>query len=245
MVTGAVTSIAKAIVAAKRGNWRKAFGILSLSPNEDPAGFLANSWMLYHFGISPLLSDIESAMKYMTTHYKRVKYVRAVATYKDGALIVYNNGPTSWQWSEKAIAEIRGYVDMLELSSSDRLGVTLSDIPGIAWELTKLSWICDWLLPVGNFLEAVNAHNKTQGADFAVTRMQRERLENPTKLPGILTVKNWDSKAFQVHYGPGALNSRATMSALPFHFPTIQNPLGDKLSRWYTAMAFLRQSVGR
>lgn len=244
MITGAVHSIAKAINLAKRGRWTRAFRVLSLSPREDLAGVTANSWMLWHFGISPLLKDIEAALKFMTTHYRRLKYVRRHCVYKDNKILIYSNaGETSWDWSEKAIAEVRCAVDMVELSLADRLGVSYSDIPIVAWELTKLSWMIDWIIPIGTFLEAVNGSNKTEGSQIAVTRMQKERLCNPVYSGDL--VKNFDPKAFRVHYGPGALNSRAILDSLPCVFPTIQNPLGDHLARWYTAAAFLRQAVGR
>lgn len=236
-----VRRLAKGISLTRRGHWSRAFEVLASDKwRPSMTGTAADTYMMVHFGILPLLSDIENAYKFLRTHYKTVKRVRRHCVFKDGKVISYNH--VNWNWELKALVEVRGEVEMIELSEADRLG--LYDLAGVAWELTKLSWMVDWLIPIGNFLSAVNASNKTQGANFAMTRMQKELLGGPSS-DGYWEFKNFQSDAFSKFYPAAPLNSRVLLTALPWSFPTIQNPLGDNLSRWVTSVAYLRQVVGR
>lgn len=233
-----VTTIGRGLLRLKAGD---AAGALRIwAPKGSYTGVAANSYMAVHFGLIPLTQDIRAAYQFLVNDYRIVKRVRKKCVWKDDALLTQNG--VQWRWEAVAIAEVRGEVSMSELSPCDRL--SLNDIPSVIWELTTYSWLVDWLIPVGNFLAAVNASNRTAGQVFAVTRMQREALWAPMNL-GKYEIRGFDGSSFCKHYGPGPLNSRSVLTGLPWKFPTIQNPLGDNLSRWVTATAFLRQAVGR
>lgn len=244
MVCDITHSIASAIMWAKRGNFSRAWRSISLQKGRldslDVTKLASDWWMLWHFGISPLLNDLQALTKFLQHQYRKLKYVRRHCVYKDHS--TYSLNGVIWQWQLKAVAEVRGEVDMVELSLADRL--SLYDVAGVAWELTKLSWMVDWLIPIGNFLEAVNASNKTEGVNFWVTRYQKEDLSRPFNT-GMYGIKGFDGSSFETFFQPGGANSRSPSEALPWKMPTIQNPLGDHLQRWYTSFAFLRQSVGR
>lgn len=240
MICDIVKNIASAVHFAKRGQWNKAFRFLSMSPRESHTGVAANSYMMMHFGILPLLGDLKAAYDYMRTSYKVVKRVKKMSGFKEADTKALNG--VTWQREYRCLAEVRGNVEMVALNEADRLG--LNDLASVAWELTKLSWIVDWIIPVGNFLSAVNAHNKTEGTEFWVTRMETTSVLRPVN-SWVYEIKPFDSSAFYTLYLAGPVNTRYAMSGLPWVFPTIKNPLGDNLSRWATSAAFLRQSVGR
>lgn len=241
MICMLVRRLARGISLIRRGNWSRAFEVLASDKwRPSMSGTAADTYMMVHFGFIPLMKDIESIYELMKHSYRVVKRVRRHCVYKDGKSITYNT--VSWAWDIRAVVEVRGEVEMVELSLADRL--SLFDVTEIAWELTKLSWMVDWVLPIGNFLAAVNATNKTQGARFAMTRMQREQLGAPTN------GKKYEIVPFQVDaftklHAISSANNRVVLTALPWEFPTIENPLGDNLSRWVTSLAFLRQRAGR
>lgn len=242
MICDIVTAFAKSIAYAKRGRFDKAMNVLAMAGPKPRSltGVAANNYMMWHFGILPLCNDINSFYELMLHKYKKLKHVRRCCTYKEDGSKSANS--VVWHWQLKAVVEIRGDVEMIDLNAMDRLG--LWDLAGTAWELSKLSWLVDWLIPIGNFLSAINAHNQTRGTMFAVTRHQKEELLDPAPT-GFYIFKNFDKSSYERFCNPGAINSRYLNDALPLQFPTIQNPLGDNLSRWVTATAFLRQSVGR
>lgn len=245
MICAIVHSIAKAVTLAKHGKWDKAMRVLATQGGKVPPGLgtgvAANNYMMWHFGILPLLDDLKNAYEYMKSHYHKLKSVRRHCVYKETKRLEYSG--VSWQWTLKALVEIRGNVEMVELSSVDRLG--LNDLASVAWEVTKLSWLIDWVLPIGNFLSAVNASNQTKGTEFWISRTQSETLSDPKALAYPYAFRGNFSSGYDKYFGPGTQNSRTFVDSLPWHFPTIQNPLGDNLSRWVTAAAFLRQTVGR
>lgn len=245
MVCDAVLTLGKAIRLARRGQFDRSLRVLAGARRrgfiDEATKVASNSWMVWHFGVIPLMQDIIAAYEFMTTHYRVVKEVRKAAIYRDVKRINYTTSGVSWQWSIKAVAEIRGEIAMLELSAMDRLG--LNDLPTVAWELTRLSWMIDWLVPIGNFLQAVNASNKTRGERIWLTRMQKETLMNPQNAKTTYNIVPFDAGAFEHFFQPGSANSRTVYSGVPWACPTIQNPLGDHLSRWITSFAFLRQVV--
>lgn len=242
MICDIVSAFAKAIRYAKAKRFDKALAVLAMAGPKPRSltGVAANSYMMTHFGIIPLCGDIKAAYKLMTTKYRVVKRVRRHCVYKDST--IRNMNGVSWQWDLKALCEIRGDISMVEINAIDRLG--LWDLASVGWEVTRLSWLVDWLLPIGNFLQAVNARNQTQCASFGVTRCQVESLTHP-KPDGTFITKDVNLGAYEKYYSPGAMNSRGVEMGLPVSFPTIENPLGDNLSRWVTSLAFLRQTVGR
>lgn len=240
MLSGSVRTIALAISAAKRGKWERALRILNIPLGKSAGGAAANSYMMVHFGVLPLLSDMSNMYELMKTKYKVVHHVKKSCSYREERNKTLNG--VTWRNFYKCVAEIRGEVHMLELGATDRL--SCYDLAGVAWELTRLSWLIDWVVPIGNFLQAVNAHNMTEGKLFWTTRMETVRLDSPKK-DGSYEIEPFDLAAFQQWFLPGAQNARSQMSALPWVFPTIKNPLGDNLSRWTTSVALLRQSVGR
>lgn len=243
MMCAIVTSISRSVGYAKRGRWDKAMNVIATWGKANPrlgTSVAANNYMMWHFGILPMLYDLKHAYEYLVSTYRVVKRVRRHCRFKDSKYLTSNS--VTWLWQINAVVEIRGQVECVELNEFDRLGLT--DPASIAWELTKLSWLIDWVIPIGNFLSAVNASRKTQGASFFVTRMQKEVLSGP-KSNGFYIFRGFDDSCYEKYYGPGAMNSREAYAALPWQFPTIENPLGDSLSRWVTATAFLRQTVGR
>lgn len=234
-VSTIVKNIGIAITAAKRGRWDKAFRYLSMNPHTSSLGSVAaNSYMMVHFGIMPMLSDAQAIYELMKQSYRVVKKVKKAAFHRWDSTASLNG--VTWQIHYKCVAEVRGDVEMVELSVCDRL--SCFDLAGVAWELTRLSWLADWIIPIGNFLSAVNASNVTTGANFMHTTYERYWCDTPEN-NGTYVIVPFDKGAFH------ELSStrRAMTQGLPWSFPTISNPLGDNLSRWTTAAALLRQSV--
>lgn len=245
MICDMVHGLARAVALLKKKDYDRALN--TLLGIRRPKGSLidgsmdvaADHFMVWHFGILPLLSDLKGLLDWMQRSYQVVKRVKCASTYKEESGYPYSFGVV-WDWHLKAVAEIRGEVRMTQLTEYDCLGLT--DPYSVAWEITKLSWMVDWALPIGNFLAAVNAHNKTYGDVFYVTRNQCEWIDHPYQTDSsFIEIRKFDGRSKYFVAGPGPQCGRVPMQGLPWTFPTIQNPLGDHLSRWITSFAFLRQ----
>lgn len=254
MTCDIVHSVAVAIGALKKGDYAKAAHVIATQSGAFGAkikhvkqvarpsigGVAANNYMMTHFGILPLLDDLKGLYDYMRNSYQVVRQVRRHCVHKEDSSILYSG--VRWQWHLKALVEVRGRVVMTQLSEMDRLGLT--DLATVLWEITRLSWLADWIIPVGNFLSAVNAHNKTTGDLFFVSRMQEESIDKPV-LEANYTFDTWGGDAFRKVRATNSANNRSAFVGLPWEFPAISNPLGDNLSRWVTSAALLRQTIGR
>lgn len=161
--------------------------------NGDPKARLiasknaaAHNWLELQYGWKPLLSDIYDGMVFVDHQLRNPTVHRvAVTTFaggqKDGKYIdvPIDSGPThAWithrQISSERIIAFLKEKDVIRLSG-------LLDPASIAWELMPYSFVIDWFIPVGNYLQAKALVNSLQGT-FVTTRFMRI-ISSPTTAP--------------------------------------------------------------
>jgi hypothetical protein len=129
----------------------------------------ADVWLGFGFGVNPLLHDIESAanaiLDYTTRDDRRVR-VTGTAN-RDWRTSGLTNTGTAVRGAQLDIysaahhkqgARIVAGVDLKLRSGSsysvqDHLGLKISDVPGTLWELTPFSWVVDYFVTVGPWLD--------------------------------------------------------------------------------------------
>lgn len=134
---------------------------------------LANTWLSLRMGWIPLLGDIYSANKLrylyqptksvVASHISKGSVLPATGSYvavQDASLV------SKYRW--EAFLE----TDSLTPSFGERLGLT--DPATILWELTPFSFLLDYLLPVGDLLNAIHAVNALPVT--SVTKTQYRKL---------------------------------------------------------------------
>lgn len=234
MIGGMFDALAGSIRLARKGKFRRASQTLFGHRGKSIPGGLANNWLSYTYGLKPFLNDIMSFYELLLSTYEVVHKVRAtVRVPYEGA---YTLTGVRWAYKADSICQIRGTV-RAKVSLADRVGLT--DPYSIAWELTRLSFVLDWVLPIQNFLAACNASRMTEGSEFFVTKCNKERLDKPTN-----TNPEW-FYGYDVpkdDYSDYVVVYRLGMTALPWKFPSIQNPLGDSYGRILSGAALLRQA---
>lgn len=168
-----LAQIARAVNAAKRGNWAQAGYHLGVTnkrgkfklPSRQGA---AKSWLELQFGWMPILNDLFNYAEAIEKAYSSDNMVvktEAVAvedgipkgwiTYKVGGQIV-----VGCQVGMTYVVNNRNYLAL------DRLG--LSNPVSLAWETLPLSFTIDWLLSVGSFLSALGGpHGLSFGTGYA------------------------------------------------------------------------------
>lgn len=237
-IVGLLRDIGRAYHALRKKQFAKAARVLGgqrLSKKGLPASIdsVADRWMWWNFGVRPMLYDIKSVYELLTKTHLVVKRVRCSASYKEHESVTING--VAWNWQLFACAAGRGEVSVPDLSVADRVG--LMDPLSVAWELTRLSWLIDWVIPIGNFLEAFNASRSVNVSNFWVSRYQYEKICTPQNT-GRYIIVPFDASAFRVSIGTC---DRKKFTKLPVRLPSIENPLGDNLSKWATTMALFRQ----
>lgn len=165
MIASQMTRLAEAGWYTRKGNIKAALKVLSagktgyspvtskLRPKEaigasrDP---LARNWLELQYGILPLLSDVKAGAEQLShiLHYPKTKRYTA----KSSVAIPLNIGQHLW--------EERKYVKTKRITAYVTEPENLATISGVldpeivAWELVPFSFVADWVVPIGDWLEA-------------------------------------------------------------------------------------------
>ena len=114
---------------------------------------LSNLWLEYHFGWAPLLDDIHGACDVLKSN-PPAQRVRATGKKDKKEVIVA--GQYAWSLSGtykvKAAVAAQVYISNTNLALANQLG--LVNPASIAWEVVPFSFLVDWFIPVGKFLES-------------------------------------------------------------------------------------------
>jgi len=73
-------------------------------------------------------------------------------------------------------------LDVIEIYNH-RYGLSLSDLPGVAWELTRLSWVIDWFWGVGRWLSAIKPNPRIDYLGNSVSQVLTEERIYSVKDP--------------------------------------------------------------
>lgn len=246
-----VTALARAIRRGDIKGINTAIGKSSVSPaaekrllNTPTDKRLSNHWLEYQYGWKPLLQDAYGAAKVLGDHISSDHHVMQArgsakahkASY--GGTGAYDN-PIFYNVTETRCK--MGIQYKMGSTERARLAQTGIDNPALlAWELLPYSFVVDWFLPVGNYLEALNAFSGFEFVSGWVSNRTEMRfhVEYTGKVSrGSLT--QWRT-GFGEHYR--AEYKREVLSTFPgAGLPTFKNPIGgEPLARFATAYSLLR-----
>lgn len=232
--------------AALRGNWkrvkqlsRKAYGQegYNAAAKQHASKASANGWLEWNYAVLPLIGDITTAvdlyngkLKWYGTEFLVVKTRGQYDETFSGNTLV-DDVVATHKFSARAVYAI----DSPVLSGLALMG--LSNLPGTAWELTKWSFLIDWLIPVGAWcssmapLLGLNLHDSFVGARVNETHVQKPRTYRP---PGSPT-----SAAVPVRIPPVILTGSYRRKLQPRAHLVIKNPFS--LSHMATTASLIRQ----
>lgn len=123
----------------------------------------ANLHLQWSFGVRPLISEVEGYMKALDRKFSDRRTGRAsadISASSNGTSVLYNGSVLTtcqYSWSVSESFHIRGgflYSDEYE-TMSDRMGLSIRELPSAAWELIPFSFVADW---VGNVEDVISAY---------------------------------------------------------------------------------------
>lgn len=168
MIFNAANRISKALRAVSSGNFRKAHKALTGNSKGFPKAS-ANSWLGLQYGWLPLLNDAYDGAQFLAhltsapfqhvvtaTHAKRAQGAPAVSHIR----LKYGSELVSVK-----IKAILKEVDIIALSG-------LTDPAEVMWEKLPYSFVVDWFIPIGNYLQA---RGLAQGLKGTFVRSQFEK----------------------------------------------------------------------
>lgn len=188
LIASTATRIAGCMTSLRKGNLVQAADHLGIKASKRAArryryGFhrdqqkaVANQWLELQYGWKPLLQDVYGAAELLAQHAFREIQGRAVgsatARYKSSStsemLGQFPNSSggrdkvTNWIETQMTCKYVCWYSVDNELQRTVAQ-VGISNPALLAWELLPWSFVVDWFIPIGNYLESLDA---TSGMKF-------------------------------------------------------------------------------
>lgn len=155
-------------VRAYRNSWRR-----KSVQGSDMRQFVANSWLEYSYGWKPLLQDFhaqaENLARVMTDYGYVVHEAKASARTGRKVYTEKYTEPNLYYASEKTVwvsnrvsFTVRYRIQNGSQQVANNFGL-LNPLE-VAWEVIPFSFVADWFLPVGDFLQSLTAYN---GLEFS------------------------------------------------------------------------------
>jgi len=223
---------------------------------EGPRGsalktdFASRAWLEYAYGWRPLVQDVfdqtQNLANFLIDRSPAMRYAEGSAkTVKQYSEVTQTH--PMWTNSRMCTTENRvriGCWFTLERDPFNSFGINNPAL--IAWELVPFSFVVDWFLPIGNFLESLTA---TQGLSFQTGFKSLKRKLRVTSLhaPTFATISGSFGSADRQKYSGnvvGAYNqkawkNRSVLTTFPSPiFPAFKDP--RSFSHMTSAIALLQ-----
>jgi len=170
-LTKTAIDLLAAIRAAKRGKWRDVAKHLRVRPKDFHKGKTTSErWLEYQYGWKPLMSDIYDAAQLVQKGFREKthlasseRHLKDSYSYKSEFTSGSKGVPGFVRGESKADYTAKVFYKINESTLSKLGQMGLINPLSVAWEVVPFSFVVDWFLPVGNFLEALTAR---LGVDF-------------------------------------------------------------------------------
>jgi hypothetical protein len=166
LIAKTATNLANAGFAVKKFDFAGAARALGVpftrkaKKHMRPSNSVASNWLELQYGWLPLLSDIKGAAEFVakTSNYHPRSRYSTSSTKTDGYSRTYENYPRMLtdQWSTSHTVKYVIYFSE-QGGGNPPVALGLTNPLAIAWELVPFSFIVDWFLPVGTFLNNLDA----------------------------------------------------------------------------------------
>lgn len=188
MIGNSAISIAAALKHVKRGNFPAAAKVIahrnSLRGRKTSKKQLAaDNWLELQYGIKPLLSDVEAGAQYLAHQLDTAMSMRVVVNrIAQGkrpnnlpVVVVANNAFTEFTVQ----VDSRKRIIAILTENNTRTLQYMADPLTIAWELMPYSFVADWFLPIGSYLQARRLNNAVTAKYITMTKFSRKTIGKP------------------------------------------------------------------
>lgn len=197
LLSSTVWRVARAARALRKGNLGEVYHELGMKKglsraqegrvlSTHPQRRLASHWLEVQYGVRPLLSDVHDAAELLAEHINTDRYHEKITSsatanvvwsnFTNGDFITVNGQRQQLsEGGETHSTTCRLNVHVrLDSSARQILGQTgISNPALLAWELLPYSFVVDWFLPVGNYLESLSAYDGWELIEGTVSNFTR------------------------------------------------------------------------
>jgi len=174
-VTQTVVRVAKGIKALRKGNLTAAFRALhggAATKGSDFPKSVSSFWLSYQYGFIPLVNDVFAAIELLQHTWETpMAPVRTRSRRYTEVNAMSSTGPEFWGPGIEKMELVNGSITCtgaIVYRVNNPLYRTLDQCGlmnpySVAWELLPFSFVADWFIPVGRFLQGVQP---PQGLEF-------------------------------------------------------------------------------
>jgi hypothetical protein len=262
LLVSTATRIVQAARAMRHADWRSFANALSLNTNKVssvvPKSWaqvaktpidkrIASHWLEYQYGWKPLIQDAYGVADLFANHVKNDQWhsvAFASATVEQHS-VAPANFPSPEVWTARRTSTKMAIKYRMTSETRAILGETgISNPALLAWELLPYSFVVDWFLPVGNYLEAMDAFSGFALEDGYVVQFSKYSCAN--NFSGGRSYIDGLHRVTESHFGQSWTN-RVLLTRYPLYdFPgvgplTMKNPIGgEPIARLLTAVSLMR-----
>lgn len=262
VIGDAATRIAKSFTALKRGNiplavkslWQSRSPLYNPRFRPKPGRNLADNWLALQYGWKPLLQDVHGSMSSLANYNLGAAAVQRMSASgsQDSLSVTDSRRATGWEVAGKCLIYSR---TTCKYTIRYRVGNHLqaflaqtgfSNPINLAWEVLPYSFVVDWLLPVGPYLETLTAWNGLVFLDGVKTQFTRQVIWYDVAWSGHNKLAAADSYTTSAGglFRHWILLDRVKLTAFPtLTQPSLKNPLSTEHA--LNALALLRSAFRR
>lgn len=243
MIVSRATQLLKFTNSLRKGHFGAAANVLTGSkgpkkrrplPVRERAKTPANTWLEYHFGWSPLIQDIHSAMETLTSTDFGGQKLQARCT---EPFAIYNRVNSNGWVVQNQYGSLSVKMGAHALVSNPNAflanQVGLLNPLSVAWEAVPFSFVVDWFTNVGDVLASMTDFVGVTLSNQYTTTFQRGTLDYVSLT---ITPPRFDHTSGEsVYCGRVASISGPTLAVKPFK--------GFSVTRAATAISLLLQSL--
>jgi hypothetical protein len=153
LIGDAAFRIAKSLRHVKRGNFAAAYHAVSGNEHLPGSKRVASNYLEYTYGLVPLLQDVHAGAEFLAHHLNTPQQIVVRVSHSRR---YYELNPSkfasgypdeSWKYGIKSIKAIISEKNVAQLAG-------LTNPASVAWELLPWSFVVDWFIPIGDWLDA-------------------------------------------------------------------------------------------
>lgn len=239
LVVNSLNSIGRALLDARRGNFISALSRFGLTPkgkSKFSTKDISSRWLELQYGWLPLLGDCyEAAKAYELSSDTRSQRIRA----SSGGTFFFEGSQSTPNYISVGTG-LKRYSILAELTEnlSVSRGLGLTDPLSVAWEIIPYSFVIDWFLPIGLYLENLSIIPKLEGR-FLISRLAKQDVRSQAVSPA--TFYSGSSSRFR-----WVLYDRSVSTSLSVPKPSfVTLPSAMSPRRIWSAMALAHQRAIR
>lgn len=218
---------------------------------------LANNWLELQYGWKPLLSDLQGSMKALAKFNIAnvdIQHVTGSATKSSSS--TSTSGVPNFSFSQGTVTNIETETRAkygMRFKVASRLTSFLAQTGftnpiNLAWEVLPFSFVADWFLPIGTYLETLSAWDGLEFVDGYLSQLTKQRTFQTVSWSGRPTGTQGDEIETMQCGGSQTreytVYSRVKLTAFPqARFPQLKNPIS--VSHAANGIALVQQVFGR